>query len=131
MHCTIFTDLNSRRDTIRKLIVTTEPVEPDKIPDSIDVDLENHEEFYLAYDSEGLPLGQFGTADFAQGKAESSYIAHIKTIPTPSPPAASGAPATVKELTRIEVSIEAPGSAAQDSRTKYPFIFLLRPGIKK
>jgi type II secretory pathway pseudopilin PulG len=125
----IFTDLQGRRDPTRFIVVNTKFSEDGDLPksDLLNVDLSSEDsDFYLSYDSDGLPKGKIDESAFSSGKGDAGYVAHvqIKKLSDQSDPTIPDS----EGLTEVQVAIEAPGAAAKDKRTSYPFITLLRQG---
>lgn len=125
---TIYTDLDARADTKRLLLTTTNSTGTETKPSTFEVDLTKASDAYLAYDTDGEPMGKIDAGAFSSGKKEATFVAHVAVKPQPATP--NGTNSTVTELTRIEVSVQTPASAPEASRRKYSFISLYRQGTK-
>lgn len=73
---------------------------------------------YIAFSEEGLPVGTLSAAAFSNpfSQSNSTYGAAVIILPNP----------VFSNLTRVEVQVEAPTSAAQSARAKYNFVTSLR-----
>jgi type II secretory pathway pseudopilin PulG len=119
---TIFTDLNSRMNPKRFLIVSGGSV---SLPTTEIVDLTRDENHFLSYDSDGLVLGTITPAAFESGTPDAGYVVHIETRQLD--PGSTSATSR-KGMSQISVSVEAPGAAFRSKRAVYPFATLVQQG---
>jgi len=123
----IYTDLDARSDTKRLLIVSTNSVSSDEADlKAEEVDLTKPSTVSLAYSSDGQPLGKISDGDFNSGKKDAGFLAQVKVIPQKAVP--NGTNSTVLDMSRIEVTVQAPGVAAEKTRKKYNFVSIFRQG---
>jgi uncharacterized protein (TIGR02598 family) len=123
---TLYTDLDSRSDTKRLLLVSTNSTDSNAEPDTKEIDLTEQTISWMAYNTDGQPLGKIEEGVFNIGKKEAAFLARVKVDPQQAIP--NGTNSTVNDLSRIEVSVQAPGSAPEKARKKYTFISLFRQG---
>ena len=121
----IYTDLDSRPDARRFLFASTNSLESGPESAGEELDITKQGNYYLAYDNDGLPLGLIDKETYSHGKKEAAYLARVKIRPG----AGNSSDAQIPELTRVEVSVEAPASAREARRKKIDFVSLCRQGI--
>jgi uncharacterized protein (TIGR02598 family) len=79
----------------------------------VPVNLSANSTHYIAFDSEGNPIGSNPNND-PMGNA--AYLATVRVAVQPAP---------LTNLSRVEVWVEAPASAPTNTRSRYPFVTLL------
>jgi uncharacterized protein (TIGR02598 family) len=84
--------------------------------DKIAINLATPNRYYLAYDTEGMPLKATDTGTFASGDRNAGFLTSI-TISTNNVPIG---------ISRVDVRVDAPGGAAETSRRSYYFSTLLK-----
>lgn len=121
---TIYTDLTVESKSERFLITDNGKA---TTPQTENIDLTKNEDHYIAYGSDGVPMGSVDAGAYSGGKNDATYFAHVSVKPLDT---TSTKVDGLKGLTLIRVIIDTPAAAPQKNRAAYPFTAWLRQGIE-